>query len=122
MKPTRVPKKPAPAAKRRSPCPIACSLDLFGDKWTMLVIRDLAVGKTSFKDFATGPENIPTNILSDRLSRLMESDVISQAPVEGDGRRLSYHLTPKGVALRPVLLALRDWGLEWIEGTAAKRA
>ncbi len=122
MKPNRVPKKPAPAAKRRSPCPIACSLDLFGDKWTMLVIRDLAVGKTSFKDFATGPENIPTNILSDRLSRLMESDVISQAPVEGDGRRLSYHLTPKGVALRPVLLALRDWGLEWIEGTAAKRA
>jgi DNA-binding HxlR family transcriptional regulator len=122
MKPNRVPKKPAPAAKRRSPCPIACSLDLFGDKWTMLVIRDLAVGKTSFKDFATGPENIPTNILSDRLSRLMESDVISQAPVEGDGRRLSYHLTPKGVALRPVLLALRDWGLEWIEGTVAKRA
>jgi DNA-binding HxlR family transcriptional regulator len=121
MKPSRAPKKPAPAAKRRSPCPIACSLDLFGDKWTMLVIRDLAVGKTSFKDFATGPENIPTNILSDRLSRLMVSDVISQAPVEGDGRRLSYHLTPKGVALRPVLLALRDWGLEWIEGSAAKR-
>jgi len=122
MKPSRAPKKPMPAAERRSPCPIACSLDLFGDKWTMLVIRDLALGKTSFKDFATGPENIPTNILSDRLSRLMESDVISQAPVEGDGRRLSYHLTPKGVALRPVLLALRDWGLEWLEGTAAKRA
>jgi DNA-binding HxlR family transcriptional regulator len=121
MKPSRAPKKPVPAVKRRSPFPIACSLDLFGDKWTMLVIRDLALGKTSFKDFATGPENIPTNILSDRLSRLMESDVISQAPVEGDGRRLSYHLTPKGVALRPVLLALRDWGLEWIEGTAAKR-
>jgi DNA-binding HxlR family transcriptional regulator len=122
MKPRSAPKKSAPAAKRRSPCPIACGLDLFGDKWTMLVIRDLAVGKTSFKDFATGPENIPTNILSDRLSRLMESDLISQAPVEGDGRRLSYHLTPKGVALRPVLLALRDWGLEWIDGTAAKRA
>jgi DNA-binding HxlR family transcriptional regulator len=122
MKPNRAPKRPAPAAKRRSPCPIACSLDLFGDKWTMLVIRDLALGKTSFKDFATGPENIPTNILSDRLSRLMVSDMIRQAPVEGDGRRLSYHLTPKGIALRPVLLALRDWGLDWIEGTAAKRA
>jgi DNA-binding HxlR family transcriptional regulator len=52
----------------------------------------------------------------------MESDLISQAPVEGDGRRFSYQLTPKGFALRPVLLALRDWGLEWIEGTAAKRA
>ena len=122
MKPSRTPKRPAPAAKRRSPCPIACSLDLFGDKWTMLVIRDLALGKTSFKDFATGPENIPTNILSDRLSRLMESDLIDQKPVEGDGRRYAYHLTPKGIALRPVLLALRDWGLEWIPGTAAKRA
>jgi DNA-binding HxlR family transcriptional regulator len=122
MKPSRAPKKPAPSAKRRSPCPIACSLDLFGDKWTMLVIRDLALGRTSFKDFATAPENIPTNILSDRLGRLMDSGMISQAPVEGDGRRHTYHLTPKGLALRPVLLALRDWGLEWIEGTAAKRA
>ncbi len=122
MKTRSAPKKSAPATKRRSPCPIACSLDLFGDKWTMLVIRDLALGKTSFKDFASGPENIPTNILSDRLSRLMNSDLIGQSPVEGDGRRFSYHLTPKGVALRPVLLALRDWGLQWIDGTAAKRA
>ena len=48
--------------------------------------------------------------------------MIGQAPAEGDGRRLAYHLTPKGSALRPALLALRDWSLEWIEGTAAKRA
>lgn len=121
MKPRSAPKKPAQAAHRRSPCPIACSLDLLGDKWTMLVIRDLALGKTSFKDFVTAPEGIPTNILSDRLGRLMEAGMIGQKPVENDGRRLAYHLTPKGVALRPVLLALRDWGLEWIEGTAAKR-
>jgi len=52
----------------------------------------------------------------------MESDLIGPKPVEGDGRRYAYHLTPKGIALRPVLLALRDWGLEWIPGTAAKRA
>ncbi|NBV55636.1 MAG: transcriptional regulator [Verrucomicrobia bacterium] len=122
MKPRRTQKKTDQASQRRSPCPIACGLDLFGDKWTMLVIRDLALGKTSFKDFATGPEHIPTNILSDRLTRLLDHDMIGQAPVEGDGRRLAYHLTPKGAALRPVLLALRDWGLEWIEGTAAKRA
>jgi DNA-binding HxlR family transcriptional regulator len=122
MKPRRTQKKTDRPSRRRSPCPIACGLDLFGDKWTMLVIRDLALGKTSFKDFATAPEGIPTNILSDRLTRLLESDMIGQAPVEGDGRRLAYHLTPKGAALRPVLLALRDWGLEWIEGTTAKRA
>jgi DNA-binding HxlR family transcriptional regulator len=121
MKPRSAPKKSAPAAKRRSPCPLACSLDLLGDKWTILVIRDLALGKTSFKDFATGPESIPSNILSDRLSRLMDADMIGQQPVEGDGRRFAYHLTPKGKALRPVLFALRDWGLEWIPGTAAMR-
>lgn len=122
MKPRRAQKKSAPAAKRRSPCPIACSLDLLGDKWTMLVIRDLALGKTSFKDFVTGPENVPTNILSERLKRLMEAGMIDQASVETDGRRLAYHLTDKGKSLRPVLLALRDWGLAWIPGTAAKRA
>ena len=122
MKPRRAPKKSAPAAKRRSPCPISCSLDLLGDKWTMLVIRDLALGKTSFKDFVTGPENVPTNILSERLKRLMDAGIIDQAPVDNDGRRRSYHLTDKGESLRPVLLALRDWGLEWIPGTAAKRA
>ena len=122
MKPSRPNGKPSRAGTRRSPCPIACSLDLFGDKWTMLVIRDLALGKTSFKDFATGPEKIPTNILSERLSRLMDAGMIVQAPVETDGRRLSYHLTDKGKSLRPVLVALRDWGLEWLPGTAAKRA
>ena len=122
MKPRRTPKKSAPAAKRRSPCPIACGLDLFGDKWTMLVIRDLILGKTSFKDFVTGPENVPTNILSERLKRLMDAGMIGQTKVEADGRRQSYHLTDKGESLRPVLLALRDWGLEWIPGTAAKRA
>jgi DNA-binding HxlR family transcriptional regulator len=121
MKPRRTPKKTEQTNPRRSPCPVACSLDLLGDKWTMLVIRDLLLGKTSFKDFATAPENIPTNILSDRLGRLMENGMISQQPVEGDGRRFAYHLTPKGIALRPILLALRDWGLEWIDGTAAKR-
>lgn len=122
MKPSRTNRKPPGEGTRRSPCPIACSLDLLGDKWTMLVIRDLALGKTSFKDFATGPEKIPTNILSERLSRLMDAGMIDQAPVETDGRRRSYHLTEKGKSLRPVLVALRDWGLEWIPGTAAKRA
>lgn len=121
MKPSRPTRKSSRDGKRRSPCPVACSLDLLGDKWTMLVIRDLALGKTSFKDFATSPENVPTNILSERLKRLLAADVIDQRTVETDGRRLSYHLTEKGKSLRPILLALRDWGLEWIDGTAAKR-
>ena len=121
MKPRGTSKNSARSAKRRSPCPIACGLDLMGDKWTLLVIRDLAIGKTSFKDFATAPEGIPTNILSDRLGRLMNAGMIAQSTVDGDGRRLAYRLTPKGMALRPTLLALRDWGLEWIKGTATMR-
>jgi DNA-binding HxlR family transcriptional regulator len=88
----------------------------------LLVIRDLALGRNSFKDFATGPENVPTNILSDRLKRLMEAGMIGKAPVDTDGRRHAYHLTDKGKALLPVLLALRDWGLTWIPDTAAKQS
>jgi DNA-binding HxlR family transcriptional regulator len=121
MKSTRPSKAPRTVNHPRSICPIACSLDIIGDKWTMLVVRELMLGKTSFKDFATGPEGIPTNILTDRLGRLQEAGMIEQKPVANDGRRLAYYLTTKGKALKPVLMALVDWGLEWIEGTATKR-
>jgi DNA-binding HxlR family transcriptional regulator len=98
---------------------VACSLDIFGDKWTLLVIRDLFLGRERFKDFASSPEGIPTNILSDRLDRLMESGIIRQIPVADGGKRLAYQLTPKGKALRPILRSLRDWGLKWEPGTRA---
>jgi len=104
---------------RRSPCPVACSLDLFGDKWTLLVIRDLMLGRGRFKDFTASPEGIPTNILSDRLGRLLKAGVIRQIPAADGGKRLAYQLTPKGNALRPILRSLRDWGLEWEPGTRA---
>jgi len=73
---------------RRSPCPVACSLDLIGDKWTLLVIRDLLFGRSRFKDFAASPEGIPTNILSERLgrrnpSRMKVASRRSQAEVPG---------------------------------------
>ena len=83
----------------------------------MLVIRDLILGRTRFKEFAASPEGIPTNILSDRLERLMEHGVIEQTPAEDGTKRLGYRLTEKGVALRPILKAIRDWGLQWEEGT-----
>jgi DNA-binding HxlR family transcriptional regulator len=88
-----------------------------GDKWTLLVVRDLVLGRTRFKDFAASPEGIPTNILSDRLARLLEADVIEQIPAPDGTRRLAYRLTAKGHALRPVLAAIRDWGLHWEKGT-----
>lgn len=105
----------------RSPCPVACALDLFGDRWTLLVIRDLMLGGSRFKDFATAPEGIPTNILSERLVRLVEQEVIEKVPAADGSKRLAYRLTEKGKALRPVLAAIRDWGLEWEEGTQAAR-
>ena len=102
---------------KRSPCPIAFSLDIFGDRWTLLVIRDLFYGRTRFKEFAGSPEGIPTNILTDRLERLLARGVIEQIPAEDGTKRLAYCLTKKGKALGPVLKAMRDWGLTWDKST-----
>ena len=109
------------ATPRRSPCPVACSLDIFGDRWTLLVVRDLMLGRTRFKDFASSPEGIPTNILSDRLERLLQHGIIEQIPAADGTRRLAYQLTKKGAALGPILIAVRDWGLRWEKGTRALR-
>ena len=64
---------PARSASRRSSCPVSCALDLLGDRWTLLVIRDLFRGFTRFGEFLASPERIPTNILADRLKRLVAS-------------------------------------------------
>ncbi len=107
------------AASRRSPCPVACSLDIIGDRWTLLVVRDLILGRARFKEFSASPEHIPTNILSDRLARLLEAGVVERVPASDGTKRQAYHLTNKGNALRPVLEAMRDWGLKWEKGTRA---
>ncbi len=109
-------RRPA-AAPRRSPCPVSCSLDIFGDRWTLLIVRDLMLGRTRFKDFTASPEGIPTNILSERLDRLLLHGVVELIPAEDGTRHLAYQLTKKGSALRPILKAVRDWGLKWQEGT-----
>jgi DNA-binding HxlR family transcriptional regulator len=103
---------------RRSPCPIACALDIFGDRWSLLIIRDLVLGRSRFKDFAASPEGIPTNILAERLERLLRHEVIEQAPAAAGSKRLAYRLTRKGLALAPVLKSMRDWGLKWQPNTA----
>ena len=107
-------KGPAP---KRSPCPVAFSLDILGDRWTLLVIRDLFFGRTRFKEFAASPEGIPTNILTDRLERLLARGVIEQIPAEDGTKRMAYRLTKKGKALGPVLRSMRDWGLAWDKST-----
>jgi DNA-binding HxlR family transcriptional regulator len=110
-------KKSATTQTRRSPCPVSCLLDLVGDRWTLLVVRDLIFGKTRFKDFLASPEGIPTNILADRLKRLLENDVAEQVSDAEGSKHLAYQLTPKGSALLPIVRAMKDWGLKWEAGT-----
>ena len=107
------------AVKKRSPCPVACTLDLIGDKWTLLVIRDMACGKALFKEFSASPEKIATNILTDRLNRLVEGDLAERYAAEHSGRD-AYRLTKKGKSLLPVLNAVAEWGLANIKGTEAR--
>lgn len=103
----------------RSLCPVACSLDIVGDRWTLLVIRDLFFGRTRFKDFAASPEGIPTNILAERLDRLLTHGIIEQIPAADGTKRLAYRLTDKGKALQSVVKAMRDWGLKWEKSSRA---
>lgn len=99
-------------------CPIACTLDLIGDRWTLLVLRDLWAGKSRFSEFLDSPEGIATNILATRLESLVASGLVAREPDEGRAR--TYTLTQKGKSLRPVLTAIRDWGLAHIPGTEAR--
>ena len=102
----------------RSKCPLASSLDLFGDKWTLLVVRDLMYfGECSFKDLQNSAENIPTNTLSERLKRLENLEVISKTPYQTRPVRYQYTLTKKGLGLLPALKAITLWGQENIDST-----
>jgi DNA-binding HxlR family transcriptional regulator len=105
------------AAGGRSPCAIACTLDIVGDKWSLLVVRDLLHGKRTYGDIAQSPEGIPTNILADRLKRLGEAGIIESAAYQERPVRYAYALTPKGRELGEVLGAIVRWGRKHIPGT-----
>ena len=108
------------AADGRSPCPVACSLDLLGDKWTLLVVRDLLLGKTTYTEFQKSPEGIPTNILAERLKRLQAAGILEKSQYQERPVRYAYTLTAKGRDLQPVLLAMIDWGNKHIPGTVPR--
>ncbi len=102
----------------RSPCPIACSLDLIGDRWTLLVIRDMMFfEKQRFEEFLESPEGISTNILASRLKSLEEMDLVEKQPYSNHPRRMNYQLTVRGKSLRPVLRSITAWGLKHIPDT-----
>ena len=99
-----------PTAKRRSGCPVSIALEILGDRWSLLIIRDLMVrGFRTFKEFRES-EGIATNILADRLQRLATAGIVIAELEEADGRRVNYRLTEKGIDLAPVLLELLIWG------------
>ena len=105
------------SAKLRSSCPICAALDLLGDRWTLLVIRDLFRGRQRYGEFAEAPEGIPTNILAERLTRLEDGGIIKSEPYQRNPLRYAYSLTPKGLELKPVLGALAQWGQRHFPGT-----
>ena len=101
---------------RRSACPVANALDLVGDKWSLLIIRDMRHGKRTYGELADSPERIPTNILADRLKRLEEAGIIARAAYQERPVRYAYTLTEKGKDLGELLLALVRWGKKHIPG------
>lgn len=99
------------ADARRSDCPISYALDVIGDRWSALVIRDIALyNKTSFSDFLAADEGIAESVLARRLRDLERRGLIGSTRPEDDRRRRNYHLTPAGRELLPVLVALATWG------------
>jgi DNA-binding HxlR family transcriptional regulator len=98
-------------------CPVASSLDVIGDRWTLLVIRDLFGGKRRYGEFLSSAERIPTNILAERLKRLESAGLVASAQYSEHPPRFEYKLTESGRALAPVLDALANWGEAQFPGT-----
>jgi DNA-binding HxlR family transcriptional regulator len=99
-----------PAHRRRSGCPLNASVEMLGDRWSLLIIRDMMLlGYRSFKQFLNSHERIATNILADRLKRLEHYGIVHSAPDPADGRKQIYSLTQKGLDLAPVLTEMVLW-------------
>jgi DNA-binding HxlR family transcriptional regulator len=95
---------------RRSGCPISIALEIFGDSWSLLIVRDLMFkGLRTFNDFAGSGEGIASNVLSERLVRLEAAGILSKEPDPTDGRRSRYRLTEKGADLAPALVEIVLW-------------
>jgi DNA-binding HxlR family transcriptional regulator len=105
-------------AHARSRCPIANTLDVLGDRWTLLVVRDLLfLKKLRYSELARSNESIPTNILADRLRRLEEAGVVEKKAYQLRPPRYEYHLTPAGLDLLPILREIVVWANRHIPGT-----
>ncbi len=117
--PTAATDKPAKRARKgnfRSGCPLACTLDLIGDKWSLVVVRDMMLGKSKYQEFLRSPEGIPTNILANRLKSLEDQGIVRRRRYQAHPVRHEYTLTRKGAALLPVLQQLVIWARKHVPG------
>lgn len=105
--------------RERSSCPIASTLDIVGDKWSLVLVRDLLTGKQRFNQFCASPEGVPTNLLAARLRKLEAQGIIAKHPYQTRPVRYAYTLTPAGRALLPVLQEICRWANTYIEDTWA---
>lgn len=109
--------------RRRSDCPISYALDIFGDKWSLLIIRDMLFKqRRRFGQFADAEEKVSTNILADRLARLEAEDLVTKKPDPENGRQFVYALTPKALDLTPMLIEMILWSAKYDPRTAADPA
>jgi DNA-binding HxlR family transcriptional regulator len=102
---------------QRSRCPISTALEGIGDRWTLVIVRDMVMGKKRFVEFLASPERITTNVLTDRLALMEQLGVVQKKPYEKRPLRFEYTLTPKGMGLLPVLQEMCRWANRHIPGT-----
>lgn len=102
--------------KNRSDCPISCSLDIFGDRWSLLIIRDIMLrGKVSYSEFLESEEKIATNILVNRLTVLESEKILLKEVSPANKSKYVYSLTQKGADLLPIVIEIMDWGAKYNE-------
>lgn len=101
----------------RSGCPIATTLDIVGDRWSLVIVRDMLNGKARFGDFLTSPERITTSVLANRLDRLEKSGVIAARPYQAHPPRNEYRLTEMGEAMLPILQEVCRWANRFLPET-----
>lgn len=107
----------AAPSKPRSGCPIATTLDTVGDRWSLVIVRDMLMGKSRFGEFLASPEKIATSVLTDRLERLVAVGVVEARAYQDNPPRYEYHLTPMGEGMLPILQEVCRWANRFLPET-----
>ncbi|AWL07888.1 helix-turn-helix transcriptional regulator [Aquirufa nivalisilvae] len=109
-------------SKKRSDCPISCSLDIWGDKWSLIIVRDLMFAKQcTYGDFLKSEEKIATNILASRLHSLEENGIISKSEHPDSKAKVLYRLTQKGIDLLPIMVEINLWADKYYDLPATRK-